>query len=353
MSNNKIQITLIGLSRLKGVGQKTLSYFYDSGLVENYSELSNTDIYSIIENSPNSLPIESVKTIANDKAKIFDEGKSISLICSESDIKFTHCKSTDYPEKLLDIENFPRWFFYKGNLSRTADPIITSIIGTRDFTTQGMDLTRYITNLLVDNSITTLSGLAKGIDYFSHEATVNKKGKNIAVIAHGLIGDFKSYPNGIEGKILENDGLIISEYFPFQHPVRSYFLRRNELVAALSDFVIPIEMPDLNSGTASTVRRAMKLHRKVIALEPIHKTDSLIKTYQNLLKLNSHPVSIDKDVFLSFFGKSNILTTTKENYIFSLKKYIDTISSSSIPDLKLNEELEKLKAFLFDELKSK
>ncbi len=315
-------------------------------MLENLSEISNTEIYELINKFKLKIPDESLKQIISSRKEIFEEGKLASLTCNESGINFITSKNPDFPSKLIDIKDHPRWIFYKGDLERVNDKPIASIIGTRDYTKLGKDLTIKLTEILVSSGVTTLSGLARGIDYFSHETTLKKKGKNIAVIAHGLIGDYKTYPKEIEDKIINQHGLIISEYLPFQHPHKSHFLRRNELVAALSDYVFPTEMPDLQSGTGSTVRRALSMNKKIIAISPESNSDSIQKTYQNLMQMGALKIQFSKSSIFRTLLERELSFQSKEDYVRALQKYYDYVINNRTEIYDLGSEVDHFKKFL-------
>ena len=73
-----------------------------------------------------------------------------------------------------------------------------------------------------------------GIDTIAHETTLEEKGKTIAVLANGLNNIFPKENINLYKKIIENKGLVITEYEPYEHAESEKFLERNRIVSGLA-----------------------------------------------------------------------------------------------------------------------
>jgi DNA protecting protein DprA len=193
----------------------------------------------------------------------------------------------EYPDSLLRLNKPPRWLFVKGNLAALHSPGIIAIIGTREASTEGSRIAYALAKEMVNSNLVVLSGLAKGIDSGAHEGAIDYYGQTIAVLGHGFKSTYGASNKDLWPSIIERDGAIVSEYFIYDSPSRETFLRRNEIQAALSNVVIPVECPDLSSGTGATIRRALAIGTPVAGVfwETLSK-NGLSLTRKNLLSLN-------------------------------------------------------------------
>lgn len=178
-------------------------------------------------------------------------------------IKIT-IKDENYPDKLKKIKNPPQQLYLKGNIELLNQNII-SIIGSRNCTENGRKLAKKFASELSDQGIVIASGMAKGIDAMAHEATLNAGGKTIAVLGNGLNYIFPKENQKLYNEILENDGLIISEYPPETKPASNLFLERNRIVSGISIGILVIEAA-FRSGTSVTAKLAKEQDKKVFVL---------------------------------------------------------------------------------------
>lgn len=154
--------------------------------------------------------------------------------------------------------------------------------------------------------ITVASGLAVGIDTFAHLGSYNQKGKTIAVLGCGFNQIFPNENIGLYKKILDNDGLIISEYPPDARHQSKYFLQRNRIVSGLSLGVLVIEAT-FRSGTSVTARLATLQGRKVFAV-PHEIWNSHGVGTNRLIKNDAIMVTETNDILLEFDNLKGLTT---------------------------------------------
>lgn len=170
-----------------------------------------------------------------------------------------------YPERLLQPEvSAPSVLYYKGNLKLMSSECV-AVVGTRACTAYGKEAAKIIATDLAENGVTVVSGMATGIDSYAHTAALDAGGKTIAVLGSGLnkitpAGNAKLYE-----RILENDGLIISEYKPNADATKYTFPERNRLISGLSRGVVVVEAAE-RSGALITARYAAEQNRDVFAV---------------------------------------------------------------------------------------
>lgn len=107
--------------------------------------------------------------------------------------------------------------------------------------------------------------MANGIDSIAHEATLKYGGKTIAVLPSGLKNIYPKSNEDLYNKIIQNGGLVISEYEPTQEANSGSFIKRNRIVSGLSIGVLVVEAA-YRSGTSVTADIAKKQGRKVFCI---------------------------------------------------------------------------------------
>lgn len=189
--------------------------------------------------------------------KLFKE--NIWLI-SEEDEKF--------PSLLKEIPSPPLLIYGRGRLELLTEKHINiGVVGTRKPTSYGIEATEKIVSGLVRAGITITSGLAAGIDSEAHEAALAGKGKTIAVLGCG-VDQYSIFPpenRGLARRIVEAEGVVLSEYSPGTPAVKEHFPQRNRIISGLSKGVLVVEARE-RSGALITSRLALDQNREVFAV---------------------------------------------------------------------------------------
>ena len=183
-----------------------------------------------------------------------------------NEIRQISVNDREYPNSLKKIKDKPKALYYLGQLPKDNENCF-AVVGTRMFSSYGKEVTFEITGGLIEAGLTIVSGLAPGIDTFAHQATIERKGRTIAVLGTGL--DEKSiYPKEnikLARKILETGGCLISEYPPGTRGTQFTFPQRNRIIAGLSIGVLVVEAKE-KSGALITANFAFEQKRKVFAV---------------------------------------------------------------------------------------
>lgn len=258
------------------------------------------------------------KKILNSKTLSLD--KEIENL-KKNKVKVLSLKSKNYPEELKNISQPPVFLYYKGDISLLENRRI-GVVGTRKATTYGRITCEKMTEDLIENGITTVSGLALGIDSICHKRTLEKSGKTIAVVGSGL--DI-IYPkeNRILWEQIEKYGLIISEYSLGTEPIGYNFPMRNRIIVGLSRGILVIESQK-KGGSLITAELALEEGREVFAV-PGDIFSPSSEGCNNLIKNSQAKLTTDvKDIIIEYGWKiknnknSNLDLTSYEEKIFSL-----------------------------------
>lgn len=204
-----------------------------------------------------------------------------------------------YPGLLSQIHQAPPVLFAKGDTALLSLPQI-AIVGTRHPTQTGMNNTRDFARYLAEGGFTITSGLAMGIDGAAHEAALEAKGKTIAVMATGIDQIYPRRHRRIADAILNNEGSLITEFFPGTEPRAANFPRRNRIISGLSLAVLVVEAA-IKSGSLITARCALEQNREVFALpSSIHNPQA--KGCHALIKEGAQLVERGRDIVQNLTG---------------------------------------------------
>lgn len=167
----------------------------------------------------------------------------------------------DYPEVFKNVIYPPYVLFYRGDISLIKEKNIMAVIGARENTLYGEQMTKKLVIDLVNRGYIIISGLARGIDSVAHTTCLENGGKTIAVVGSGLNFTYPKENYHLQKEIEEN-GLIISEYPDFVKPKAIHYPYRNRLIAILSKSILVTEAK-LKSGTMITVRHGLEYGKDI------------------------------------------------------------------------------------------
>ena len=182
----------------------------------------------------------------------------------ELDIDIITIKDKEYPKNLKEIYDYPISLYIKGNKEILNNKNI-AIIGCREYSEYGKACTLYFSQNLAKENINIISGLARGIDSFSHIGAIKAKGKTIAVVGNGLDTIYPKENYNLEKEIIRSGGAVISEYPIGTKAEKINFPARNRIISGMSDGVVVIEAKK-KSGTMLTVDFALEQGRDIYAV---------------------------------------------------------------------------------------
>ena len=201
------------------------------------------------------------------------------------------------------------------------------MVGSRKCTQYGINCAKNIGKRLSDRGINIVSGLAIGIDYYSHMGCLEGKGKAIAVIGSPLNNILPKKNIKLAEKILDNGGLILSEYNIGNSVYPSNYVHRNRILSGISDGVIVVEAAK-KSGALITVDYALDQGKNIFSI-PGNINSCMSEGCHKIIKEGATLVHSVED----------ILNEYKINNIEYSKKYDNiNLRKESIELLRLIEE---------------
>ena len=172
----------------------------------------------------------------------------------------------EYPENLRTVYDRPPLIFVAGSL-RPTDARSVAVVGTRAASPEGLARARRLTEHLVSNGFTVISGLAAGIDTQAHMTALRCCGRTAAVLGTGLR---RSYPPGNANlqRRIARDGAVVSQFWPDSPPTATSFLRRNATMSGLATGTVVVEASH-TSGARAQARLAVQHGRPVFLPESL------------------------------------------------------------------------------------
>lgn len=208
-------------------------------------------------------------------------------------------ESAQYPEALKAINDPPERLFFKGVWDSGLFDNCLAVVGSRRMTRYGAQITDLLISQLAAAGITIVSGFMYGIDARAHQAAVTSGGRTIAVMPCGIERIYPQYQERLYHEIIENDGLIISEYAGDYPPLLWTFPKRNRIIAGLSRAVMVVEAGP-KSGALITANLAKKYQRRVFVVAGQINV-ALFSGIKQLIKDGADIVTEAGDV-LSYYG---------------------------------------------------
>ena len=170
----------------------------------------------------------------------------------------------DYPQRLCECSDAPLVIYFRGNADLNQSRIV-SVVGTRQCTQYGKDLIRRLMTDLrqMCPQVLVVSGLAYGVDICAHREALSNGYETVAVLAHGLDQIYPYRHRDTAIQMLGHGGLL-TEFMSQTNADKQNFVRRNRIVAGMSDACVVVESAAKGGGLI-TADIAMSYDRAVFA----------------------------------------------------------------------------------------
>ena len=209
-------------------------------------------------------------------------------------IDYVSIDDKNYPKNLKHIYRPPKILYYKGNIKIVNEKLSIAMVGSRKCTQYGSNYAKVMGKKLSDNNINIVSGLALGIDSYSHRGCIDGKSNAIAVLGSGVDNVLPKSNIKLGEKILENGGVIISEFKEGSTVYPSNFVQRNRIISGISDGVFVVEAAK-KSGALITVDYALEQGKNVFSL-PGNINSIMSQGCNNIINQGAKLVSDIEDI---------------------------------------------------------
>lgn len=216
--------------------------------------------------SPKSVTVDKIDLIfTTNYYKVLNEALA-KWVVQDPPASAVDVESSDYPERLRDLDGRPALLFIHGELPESQRAPV-AIVGSRKATAEGRSAATEIAFQLARSGSVVVSGLAAGIDTAAHEGALKAEGKTVAVMGTGLGRIFPPSNQQLAERIARS-GALVTQFPPDYGPTKTTFPARNALIAGLSEISVLVEMSEY-SGTRIEADCAIAQGKMVLLWEPI------------------------------------------------------------------------------------
>lgn len=300
-------IYIAGLQSLYNVGATHVRHF-----IEDFG--SPYDAWQAVKKVENLKPYTHISN--TDKRAIASSAKDEKLDyiihkIDEYKMDVTTFLDKDFPSILNHIYNPPAILFMRGNralLDKRLNRI--ALVGARRCSLYGRNVARMLGKELGKYSTIIVSGGARGIDTHGHEGLLASLGYGIVVMGCGLDIVYPRENTKLFDRILQNNGLLISEYPPGTPPSAKHFPARNRIISGLSRGVIVVEAKG-SSGSLITADMAVSEGRDVFVV-PCNLLDHTADGNKFLMRNGAFVLTGYEDIVKEYHLTLRDMYSTKE-----------------------------------------
>lgn len=216
-------------------------------------------------------------------------------ICGRESIDILTPDDPEYPRMLKHIDRYPVILFAKGDSSILGDDkrLPFAMVGTRNATVKGLKTAEAYAGMLSEAGFLIVSGGALGIDTASHKGAIKTGNPTVAVLGSGIGAEYLKTNRSLRYSISEN-GVVISEMFPFEEPHRGSFPLRNRILAGMTAGTLVVEAGK-RSGSVITAGLAGEYGRSVFVI-PGESTNPPCAGVNSLIEDGGTPVIRPLDI---------------------------------------------------------
>lgn len=300
------KIFKIWLSTVKGIGYKSfvqlMEFFktaegvYKAKEIDIFKAIGNRKLVQNIIEAQKLNPFDYIERLQNLKISVYT------------------LEEEEYPKELKNIYDPPPVLYLKGNIN-LKDNLCIAMVGSRNATFYGKQVAQKLAYELSERGITVVSGMARGIDSFSHIGALKERGKTIAVLGNGINIVYPRENKKLMEQISEK-GLLVSEFPLDAPPLPQNFPLRNRIISGLSLGVVVVEA-GIKSGSLLTAQFALEQGREVFAV-PGNITSAYSRGTNELVKQGAKIVIGVEDILEEFNLREDVQQKIEENLMSSL-----------------------------------
>ena len=300
-------IYIAGLQSLYNVGATHVRRF-----IEDFG--SPYDAWQAVKKVENLKPYTHISTA--DKRAIASSAKDEKLDyiihkIDEYKMDVTTFLDKDFPSILNHIYNPPAILFMRGNRALLDKRLnLIALVGARRCSLYGRNVARMLGKELGKYSTIIVSGGARGIDTHGHEGLLASQGYGIVVMGCGLDIVYPRENTKLFDRILQNNGLLVSEYPPSTPPSAKHFPARNRIISGLSRGVIVVEAKG-SSGSLITADMAVSEGRDVFVV-PCNLLDHTADGNKFLMRNGAFVLTGYEDIVKEYHLTLRDMFSTKE-----------------------------------------
>lgn len=278
----------VAFSSIEEIDSKfILTLFHKFGDIRLAFEASEAELAAIPD-----MQIKRVKRFLELRRKV-DVDKVYEYVL-ERGIKILTYEDSDYPYMLKNIDDPPAVLYYRGDLSVCNLDRTLAVIGSRRLTYNGKESLKKVMKDFLNTDMCIVSGLAAGADTAAHEFALENNLKTIGVIGGGLNQIYPASNKALYDRIINGNGVVMSEYYPTFEAMPFRFPQRNRIVSGLSYGTLVVEAA-LKSGALITANLTLEQGRELMCIPGLITNVNTEGIYK-LLKTGAALVTCGEDV---------------------------------------------------------
>lgn len=247
----------VGFNRVYGVGPAKVR-----ALIDHFGDLETAWSAEVTNLREAGLDRRSIENLLATRVQL-DLDQEIDRV-QQTGARIVIWDDADYPPLLKNLPDAPPVLYLKGELNTADREWTVAIVGTRRASAYGRQVTETLATDLARNGITIVSGLARGIDAYAHEAALKAGGRTLGVLACGIDQVYPPEHTKLAARMLEH-GALLTEAPYGSPPEGGNFPARNRIISGLSLGTIVVEAAE-TSGALITADRALEQGREVFAV---------------------------------------------------------------------------------------
>lgn len=256
-----------------------------------------------------------------------------------SGCRFIPISDPGYPALLMECEDAPLGLYYR---SRTPPEEVfnsrpdIAVVGTRDITPYGKEWCRKIVGAMAsaEHKPLIVSGFALGTDITAHLAALEAGLPTVAVLPTGIDDIYPPRHRRYADVLERTDGCaLVTDYPPGSQPKAINFIRRNRIIAGMSQGTILVESKAKGGGMI-TARLAASYGRDLLVL-PGRADDPHSQGCNALLREKLAEPVTDSSHFLDILG----LGAPARRRTESLEKEVAALYRSEVSPEELSDIL--------------
>lgn len=254
-----------------------------------------------------------------DLDKVKDETEKEIQFIERHKISTLYFLGKEYPSRLKHFADTPIILYYKGNFDLNHIRTV-AVVGTRNVTEYGKQITTRLISELKSFDILVISGLAYGVDTIAHRHCIQEEVPTVGVLGHGLDKLYPATNRTLADKMILHGGLL-TQFGINTKPDRENFPARNKIIAALADATIVIESRK-KGGSIITAEFANEYNKDVFAI-PGRLNDEMSEGCNELIKNNKAMILNSAEELLEVMqwkqDKKQIFSNKKAELVFDLE----------------------------------
>lgn len=245
-----------------------------------------------------------------------------------ADARLVTWEDENYPYLLKNIYDPPYLLFYKGRLPG-PDDLLIGMVGSRKATAYGRHIAETLAKDLANRGVWVVSGMARGIDTWSHRGCLEAGGNTLAVLGSGIDVIYPRENKDLFTKISQS-GAVMSEFPIGAPPLPQHFPARNRIISGLSRGIVVVEAAE-KSGSLITVDFALEQGRDVFAV-PGPVTGQMSRGTHRLIKQGAKLVEKAGDILEEYIPVETDVKTEFDLFSFTAEErmILEAITAGSV-----------------------